>query len=194
MSKLPAQPPSTGNREPATGNRNGLLGVFDGVDAAVDAIERLHAARVKSFTVFAPAPDHRIEHAIAAPQSPVRLFTLVGGLTGAATGFALPTWTSLDWPLVTGGKPIISIPAWVIIAFELTILFGALSTVLGLFVAARLPQRRSGLVYDPSFSADQYGIFVRHPAREQEVRAIFADAGAIEVRDRADQKAPADVA
>jgi hypothetical protein len=46
----------------------------------------------------------------------------------------------MDWPLVTGGKPIISIPAWVIIAFELTILFGALSTVPGLFINARLPQ------------------------------------------------------
>lgn len=103
-------------------NSPGLLGVFDAVDAAVDAIERLHATRIRKFTVFAPAPDHRLEHAIAAPQSPVRLFTLVGGLTGAASGFALPTWTSLDWPLVTGGKPIIAIPAWVIIAFELTIL------------------------------------------------------------------------
>src|SRR5690606_40479314 len=82
--------------------------------------------------------NHDIEHALDTEESPVRLFTLVGGLTGAATGFALATWTSMDWPLVTGGKPIISLPAWVIIAFELTILFGALSTVIGLFINARL--------------------------------------------------------
>jgi UDP-glucose 4-epimerase len=107
--------------------------VFDGVDATIDAIEKLRAAGIKKLTVYSPAPDHNIEHALHPAQSPVRIFTLVGGLTGTATGFALPTWTSLDWPLVTGGKPIISLPAWVIIAFELTILFGALSTVLGLF-------------------------------------------------------------
>lgn len=160
----------------------GLLGVFDGVDAAIEAVDRLREAGLKRFTVFAPAPDHDLEHAIHAPHSPVRLFTLVGGLTGAAAGFALPTWTSLDWPLVTGGKPIISIPAWVIIAFELTILFGALSTVLGLFINARLPQRQRGLVYDPSFSSDHYGVHIEAPGKESQVRSIFQDAGAVEVR------------
>ncbi|NIP15320.1 MAG: DUF3341 domain-containing protein, partial [Pseudomonadales bacterium] len=67
-----------------------------------------------------------LEHSLGYGQSPVRIFTLVGGLTGAATGFAFTTWTSVDWPLVTGGKPIVSIPAYVVIAFELTVLFGAL--------------------------------------------------------------------
>jgi hypothetical protein len=160
----------------------GMLAVFDGVDGAIEAIEALRASGQKRFTVFSPAPDHDLEHAIHAPQSPVRLFTLVGGLTGTATGFALPTWTSLDWPLVTGGKPIISIPAWVIIAFELTILFGALSTVLGMFVAARLPQREL-LIYDTSFSADQFGIHVDPPAdKADDVRALFERVGAVEIR------------
>jgi hypothetical protein len=162
----------------------GLLAVFDGVDGAIEAVEALRAAGLKKFTVFSPAPDHDLEHAIGAPESPVRLFTLVGGLTGTATGFALPTWTSLDWPLVTGGKPIISIPAWVIIAFELTILFGALSTVVGMLIAARLPQRRPGLVYDPSFSADRFGVYIRAPGREAEARSIFQTAGALEIREQ----------
>jgi hypothetical protein len=88
-------------------------------------------------------------------------------LTGAATGFAMPTWMSLDWPLMTGGKPIMSLPAWVIIAFELTILFGALSTVAGLFIMARLPQRRIMQVYDPSFSSDRFGVLVMPPAAKR---------------------------
>ncbi len=165
----------------------GILAVFDGVDSAIDAVERLRAAGLRRFTVFSPAPDHDLEHAIHAPQSAVRMFTLVGGLTGAATGFALPTWTSLDWPLVTGGKPIIAIPAWVIIAFELTILFGALSTVLGLFITARLPQRRPGLVYDPSFSEDRYGVYIRVPGKEAQVRTILQDAGAVEIREHIEE-------
>jgi hypothetical protein len=163
----------------------GTLGVYDGVDAATRTIERLRAAGIKRITVFSPMPSHELEHALHAGESPVRLFTLVGGLTGAAAGFALPTWTSLDWPLVTGGKPIISMPAWVIIAFELTILFGALSTVAGLFISARLPQRRIMQVYDPSFSSDRFGILVMPPAgREGEVRNIMRDHGAVEIRER----------
>jgi hypothetical protein len=163
----------------------GTLGVYDGVDAAAHTIERLRAAGMKRITVFSPVPSHELEHALHAGESPVRLFTLVGGLTGAATGFAFPTWTSLDWPLITGGKPIISMPAWVIIAFELTILFGALSTVAGLFISARLPQRRILQVYDASFSSHRFGILVSPPpGREGDVRSIMRDHGAAEVRER----------
>ena len=133
----------------------------------------------------AETASHELEHALHAGESPVRMFTLVGGLTGAATGFAFPTWASMDWPLITGGKPIISGPAWVIIAFELTILFGALSTVAGLFINARLPQRRIMQVYDPSFSSDRFGILVMPPSgREAEVRDIMRDNGAAEIREQ----------
>ncbi|MEX0907035.1 MAG: DUF3341 domain-containing protein [Gemmatimonadota bacterium] len=164
---------------------NGTLGVFDAVDAAAESIERLRAAGIKRITAFAPLPSHEIEHALHAGESPVRIFTLVGGLTGAATGFAFPTWASLSWPLVTGGKPIISIPAWVIMGFELTILFGALSTVAGLFISMRLPQRRIMQVYDPTFSANRFGVLVVPPSgRESEVRDIMRNAGAAEIREQ----------
>jgi hypothetical protein len=140
---------------------------------------------MKRMTVFSPVPSHELEHALHAGESPVRMFTLVGGLTGAAAGFAFPTWTSMDWPLVTGGKPIISTPAWVIIAFELTILFGALSTVAGLFINARLPQRRLLQVYDPSFSSDRFGVLVAPPAgKEATVREIMSENGAAEIREQ----------
>lgn len=164
---------------------NGTLGVYDALDSAVMTLEQLRAAGLKRITVFSPLPSHELEHALHAGESPVRMFTLVGGLTGAATGFAFPTWASMDWPLVTGGKPIISIPAWVIIAFELTILFGALSTVAGLFINARLPQRRIMQVYDPSFSSNRFGILVMPPSgREAEVRDIMRDSGATEIREQ----------
>ena len=165
--------------------QSGMLAVFDGVDTTIEAIHRLRAAGIRRLTVYSPAPDHNIEHALHQPNSPVRVFTIVGALTGTATGFALPTWTSLHWPLITGGKPMISNPAWVIIAFELTVLFGALSTVLGMLILARLPYRKALIVYDPSFSTDRYGIHVTTaPGREAEARQLLRDAGAVEVREK----------
>jgi hypothetical protein len=169
----------------STNQMNGTLGVYDGLDATVDTITALREAGFKRMTVFAPLPSHDIEHALHAGESPVRIFTLVGGLTGAATGFALATWMSLDWPLVTGGKPIISLPAFVIIAFELTILFGALATVAGLFINARLPQRRVMQVYDPGFSSDRFGIYVLPPSgKESQVSRIMRENGAAEIREQ----------
>jgi Alternative complex III, ActD subunit len=164
--------------------QGGMLAVFDGVDGTIEAIERLRKAGMKKLTVYSPAPDHNLEHALHPTASPVRMFTLVGGLTGTATGFALPTWTSLDWPLMTGGKPMISLPAWVIIAFELTILFGALSTVLGLFIVNRWPNRKPLIIYDAKFSADGYGIYVEPSAdRAAQARQILQESGAVEIRE-----------
>lgn len=167
--------------------REGVLGVFAELDAAVEAIESLRAAGLKKITTFSPYPSHELEHALHEPESPVRVFTLVGGLTGAAAGFALPTWTSLDWPLVTGGKPILSIPPMLIIAFELMVLFGALSTVAGLFINAKLPRARAKVVYDPRFSQGHFGVWVSSNGRTDEAKRILEQSGAVDVRDRAEE-------
>src|SRR5205814_4042254 len=115
----------------------GILASFEFLDSTVDAIHELRKAGFKDLRAYTPHPEHHIEEALGYAESPVRVFTLVGGLTGAATGFAFTTWTSMDWPLVTGGKPIVAIPTSVVIAFELTVLFGALSTLIGIFILSR---------------------------------------------------------
>ena len=71
----------------------GVLGVFAEIDAAVEAVEKLKSAGLHRIVTFSPMPSHDLEHALHPPASPVRMFTLIGGLTGAAVGFALPTWT-----------------------------------------------------------------------------------------------------
>lgn len=144
--------------------QSSVLAAFDEVDATVDAIEKLKAAGFKKLTAYAPFPEHHIEQAMGYKESPVRVFTLVGALTGAATGFGFTLFSQMDWPLVTGGKPIFSIPAYVVIAFELTILFGALSTLIGIFVLSRLPRFKAPVVYDPEFSSGRFGVVVEAPA------------------------------
>jgi hypothetical protein len=162
----------------------GLLASFEYVDDTVDAITALRKAGFEEITAYAPFPEHHIEHALGYDQSPVRVFTLVGALTGTATGFAFTAWTSMDWPLITGGKPILSIPAYVVIAFELTILFGALATVIGLFITGRLPDARQMMLYDPEFSAGRFGVHVAAaPERMDEARGILERYEPIEVRE-----------
>ena len=162
----------------------GLLASYEYVDSTVDAIEQLKKAGFKGVKAYSPYPDHHIEHALGYDQSPVRVWTLVGGLTGAATGFAFTTWTSMDWPLVVGGKPIVSIPAYIIIAFELMILFGALSTLIGLFILSRLPDMRPAVVYDPEFTAGRYGVYVEaEGGRLDEARNILNRQEPIELRE-----------
>ena len=163
----------------------GILASYEYLDSTVDAIEAL---RKEGFDVkaYAPYPDHHIEHALGYGQSPVRVWALVGGLTGAATGLAFTMWTSMDWPLVVGGKPIVSIPPYVIIIFELTVLFGALSTIIGLFVLSRLPNLKPAVIYDPEFTAGRYGVYVEADGgRLDEARSILNAQEPLELREGA---------
>lgn len=157
-------------------SRQGVLASYEYLDSTVDAIKRLRGEGFEEITAFAPFPEHHIEQALGYRASPVRIFTLVGGITGAATGLALTVFASLDWPLVTGGKPILSIPAYVIPMFELTILFGAFATVFGVFWNMRLPQLKSDVVYDPEFSGGRFGVYVTAaPARVANARGILEE-------------------
>ena len=75
----------------------------------------------------------------------------MGALVGAATGYLLPAFTVIDWPLISGNKPMISIPPFTIISFELMVLFGSLSALLGFILMARMPDVIT-VVTDAQFS------------------------------------------
>lgn len=160
----------------------GILASFVHVDAAVEAIRALRAKGYRDLVVYTPSPNHEIEEALEHKVSPVRFVTLLGGLTGCAAGFGMTIWMSYDWPLIVGGKTIASIPPYVVIAFELTILLGALSTVAAVGLFAVLMGKR-GTAYDPRFSDDQIGIFVRTAADQVgPIEQLLRAAGAMEVR------------
>jgi len=153
--------------------RRGVLGVFAHLDDAVRAIE---AARAEGFVprAFAPTPRHELEEALGEPESGVRVFTLAGALTGTAAGTALAVWTSLNWPLIVGGKEIVAMPAYSVIMFETTILIGALVTVVGLLALARLPRLLpvTKVPPHPRLTEDRFGVFL--PAGEAERERAIA--------------------
>src|SRR2546430_9544821 len=162
-----------------------VVGVFAHVDTTVRALDDLRAKGYHDLTVCTPVPVHEIEDVLERdrPVSPVRLFTLLGGLTGTVSGFLLTIWSSMQWGLIVGGKPVASIPPYVVIAFELTILFGGVATLIGLVVLGRLPRFRPTAAYDPRFSSDRFGVAVHcAPDRSASVRQILQTAGAEEIK------------
>ena len=157
-----------------------VLGVFAHVDTTLQAIRDLRAKGFGDLTVYTPVPVEEIEEEVerVRPVSAVRFFTLVGGLTGTATGFFLTIWTSLKWELLTGGKAVVSIPP-----FVLTILFGGLASALAILVLGRLPKLRPSPTYDPRFTLDRFGVAVAcAPDAVDSVSSVLSTAGAEEVR------------
>ena len=160
----------------------GVLASFIHIDAAVEAIRGLRAKGHRDLTVYSASPNHEIEEALEHGISPVRLFTLIGGITGVISGLSMTYWTSLDWPLLVGGKPIATVPPYVVFMFELMVLFGALATVAGVAILS-LRKPTTGIAYDEGFSDDQIGIFVPCAAdRAGDVETLLKQAGSVEVR------------
>jgi len=165
-----------------------ILGVFAHVDTTVRALEELKAKGYHDLTVYTPVPVHEIEDVVERdrPVSKVRIFTLLGGLVGLASAWILTAWSALKWNLLVGGKPPIGLPVsppYIIIMFELMVLFGGVATVIGMVLLGRLPKVRSSPSYDPRFTNDRFGVAVHCAAeRSVSVREILRAAGAEEVR------------
>ena len=161
----------------------GVIAAFSELDSTVHAIEDLRKKNFQHITVFSPVPRHELADAIAAPESKVRIFTLVGGLCGLSFGYWIPIWISDYWPLVVGGKAIASWIPYTIIGFELMVLIGSLSTVFAMFGLSRIPRLTMTVGYDPRFSHGDFGVFVgAGPDRAQEATTLLRGHGALEVR------------
>ena len=166
-------------------NKSGIVGIFPYLDDFSRAVAQV--ADDKEFIgheVLSPTSYHELMHLAEERYGPsqVRWFTLVGGLSGVATGFGMCLWMDYDWPIVVGGKTpgIYSLPAYVVFGFELMVLFGALATILGILVMGRLPNPY-GTVYDRRITDDRFAIFVPDVGVDSEQARQLQKWGAAEV-------------
>jgi len=162
-----------------------LLAVYDKPGSVAAVAHRLKNRGYGELEIYSPAAFPELYDIVDSRPSRVRAWTLVGGLVGALTGYALTIWMANDWQLVIGGKPFSSIPPYTVIAFELTILFGGLMTLLGLLVVAKLPSGSFGKhakAYSARFSGEEFGLVVGCKERDVlEVDALLRDGDAKEV-------------
>ena len=165
-------------------NQN-ILGIYTYVDVLVDAIKKLRAEGFENLRVFSPVPNHEIEDALDTGKEPskVKYFTFCGAILGALVGVCFTVLTSMDWPIVTSAKPIVSIPPYMIIIFECMILIGGLSTFLGLLINSRLRKDTPPELYDERFSDNKFGILVNCNSDDLEkIENILRDFGTDEVQ------------
>ena len=114
---------------------------YDTKEEFLEKLEELVNGGVepKALTTLTPFHVHEAEHITKAKPSELRFFTLMGALAGFFLSFVFIIYTVLSWPLITGGKPLVSIPAFIIVAFECTILIGGIVSLFGFLHLNRLP-------------------------------------------------------
>ena len=131
----------------------GLLAEFDTTTAIVDAARRTREAGYTKIDAYSPFPIHEMDAALKLPRTRLPWLVLGGGLTGMAGGFGLQYWAAtIAYPMNIGGRPIAAWPAFIVPAYETTILLSALTAVFGMILLNGLP-----MPYHPVFNVPQFG-------------------------------------
>jgi len=166
-----------------------VVGLFHDPESALAAAGQLKGAGFETPELMSPVPIEGVEKVLGKKKSSIKNFTFIGAVTGGITGFTLAAGTAVLYPHPVGGRPIITIPPFLIITYELTILFGILFTVIGFIVSSRLPAFRQR-VYVPESAVDKFVVAVSCVNDENSRRAetILNDAGAEEVRQIGEEK------
>ncbi len=131
----------------------GLLAEFDGPDALVSATRRTREAGYQKIDAFSPFPVEGLAEALDFRKTNIPLIALIGGIVGGLAGYGLQYYASvIAYPENVGGKPLNSIPAFIPVTFETTILGAAVAIVFGLLILNGLP-----MPYHPLFNIDRFG-------------------------------------
>jgi Protein of unknown function (DUF3341) len=132
----------------------GLAAEFDSATAIVTAARQAREAGYVKVDAYTPFPIHDLDEALRLPRTKLPWIVLGGGLAGMLTGFGLQYWASaIEYPLNIGGRPYASWPAFVIPAYELTILFAGLTTAIAMILLNGLPRPYHPMFNVPTFSS-----------------------------------------
>jgi hypothetical protein len=130
----------------------GLMAEFDSAQELLDAAERTHQAGYKKMDAYSPFPIEGLAEAIGFEKNSVALVVLICAIIGGLSAYALQYWVAvITYPTNIGGRPYHSWPSFIIVTFELTILFGGLSSAIGMIALNGLP-----MPYHPVFNVAEF--------------------------------------
>jgi hypothetical protein len=166
----------------------GLLAEFHTPDEVIDAARRVHEQGYRKVDAYSPYPIEELAEALELHHSPLPKMVLAGGVLGLLGGLGLQYWASvIEYPLNIGGRPFFSWPAFIVPAYETTILFAAGTAVLGMLALNGLPEPYHPVFNVPGFalaSRDKFFLCIEavDPRFEREATKKFlAGLGATEV-------------
>lgn len=138
-------------------DRNILFGLYDDEEKLLEAVKAANSAHHEIDEVYTPFPVHGLDPLLGLEESRLHQAGFIFGSIGCLFGFGFMTWVfTRDWPIIFGGKPYWSVPAFIPITFELTVLFAAVGMVLVFYIICGLgpgaePRRLHDRITDDKF-------------------------------------------
>ena len=132
----------------------GMMAEFDNPNDLLAATQRAYSAGYRKMDAYSPYPIEELADALGFHKTRVPLIVLVGAILGGMSGYLLQYWISaVSYPLNIGGRPFNSWPAFIIVTFEMTILFGGISAVVGMLALNGLPMPYHPVFNNPRFTS-----------------------------------------
>lgn len=163
-----------------------LYGLYDDETDLMDAVRQANADHLDIMDVYSPFPVHGLDPILGLSESRLHIAGFVYGAIGTLTAFLFMTWVfTRDWPIIFGGKPYFSAPAFIPITFELTVLFSAIGMVVTFYTVCGLGPGVTNPVLDDRITDDKFCIaFDTNGYSDEEInklKSFFSSTGASEV-------------
>ena len=162
-----------------------ILATFEDDRHVLAATKKARDKNMPIFDIYTPFPVHGLDEAMGIKRSILPYVTLAAGIMGLMTALALQIYTnSVAWPVIVGGKPANSLPAFIPISFELTVLFGAHTTVAAFLALNKLYPGKKPHIFHPDQTCHTFIMaFEKSNVNVEEVSQLVKEHGAVEVKE-----------
>ena len=169
-------------------NKHFVLGVYDDEDVLLHAVEKVRGAGIKIQEVYSPFPVHGLDEALGYRRTRLPIAAFLFGLLGTTLALTMQFWMlGFDWPMIIGGKNFVSLPPFVPVTFELTVLLAALGMVGTFMIVSDLKPYKTTRLMDIRITDDKHVMAVdlaSNKLSKEDIMKIIADSGASEVNDK----------
>lgn len=170
-----------------------VMGLFSNFEEAFATISEIRqhsipGVSIDDVTLKSPIEHPEIEEVLGDRGSPVPKFTLFGAIFGIIFGFLFLASAQASFLVQPqGGKPVVPLPSNIVLTYEMLILFGVISTLIGFLISARLMTRRHPL-YSEKVSLDQIGVMLELDEKNVDpIKELFKKHKVLEIREEVSQ-------
>lgn len=169
-------------------NKNFVLGVYDDEDVLLSAVAKVRENGVKIHEVYSPFPVHGLDEVLGYRRTRLPIAAFMFGLLGTTLALTMQIWMlGFDWPMIIGGKDYASIPPFIPVTFELTVLISALGMVGTFMIVSNLKPYKKPRLMDIRITDDKHVMAIdlaQNKLSADQIRSIVGESGATEVNDK----------
>jgi hypothetical protein len=170
-------------------NKNFLVGVFDDEDVLLNAVSKIRSGGVKIHEVYSPFPVHGLDTALGYKRTRLPIASFMFGLTGTTLALFTQIWMlGYDWPMIIGGKNFASLPPFIPVTFEFTVLLSALGMVATFLIVSDMKPYSWPRQFDLRSTEDKHvmavDLAVNSGMTSDQLTRLLKDAGASEVNQK----------